>query len=337
MLYTISDGHIKLELYNQVRGIPLVLKYLLLGGFLLGIDAALFEFQASQSISGQAQEHTELISLALSGLLVLLYYDQHKTQRQQADLMSRQTDLEERKTEWREEQRAARVEVSNWEFVDSFSDIDIAVSDSNQSMKIGPRVERDGDSIFAARVSNTGETVARDLQLRIEPLVNSPDLPRGYNDISLFLHITAELFELTEDIPDQYFNRKDVQIPSHTSSGLYASIRVEKLFSNDNEESITLAESIATLPFDVEDIVLRAKLLYEDVGGTTHEAPIAAVRLKADDNTTLLDAFAESHRVGYHGIPVNDHKDTGEFLIDTYMTAEYEGPSAVKYTFSSDE
>lgn len=206
-----------LRVANPLSKLPLVIEYGGIGVILFLVDLTLFSGQGTTRITSFSVTNQALISLLLSALLVLLYYDQHQTQRQQVEIMSQQVNLEERQIEWQEKQRAPQVDILQWEFLDLTKDSKRVYPDGTRGLRdlastVTKKISPEQESVVFTEVENTGKTPAQNLNLRIETLVTSPSLPEGYHDISLLVRFrTSRLIDIRNDSLYQYLNHQQVE------------------------------------------------------------------------------------------------------------------------------
>lgn len=350
VLLTVSIGSVtilrlnpdeSLQVEDPTTNLPLVIRYGVLSSILLGIDGALFGWQGLRSLRASATSYQSLVSVILSALLVLLYYDQHQTQRQQVELMTRQIDFEERQLEWRETQQMPRIDIQSWN-VSLLKEPDEEDAERAFSgLLSGGRsnLERENPFLFSIRLSNNGETRAQNLKLYIEPLIASPDFPSGYHNISLFTYpMASDLHELDGESLQQHLGHDGVELDSGESAELGAFVSLFQIADLKDAETETVGDAIRSLPFTIDDVVFRAILRYDDVGGKDHEQPIAAVRLLPDQVDTLAQAFSDGDRIPPTRLSVNDVDRTREIIEERYAQFEpvANGIVQVNYDLQSD-
>jgi len=319
---------------NIFEQVPLAVQAVTVGIILLGIDYTLFALRGIITLTTAAEAHQAIISLIFSGLLVLLYYDQHQTQRQQAAVMRRQIDVDETTAEWRRKQQAPQITVQSWQLFDL--DGELAKLESHLKELSELTVPFDGEnseSVAVVSLRNTGSSTAKNVYVDIEPLVRSPSLPRGYHTLFPLLWFrNSELLDIHRDSLESYFNSRTTEIASNDEGEYLASFGTRSFGGFKDGEADTLADAISNLPFDVEEIVLRAAVNYQDVLGNEYEEPIGAFRISADAFEGLGAAFHIENQVGFEGIPIHDRDQTEALFRDRYAEMKQEGP-VVEYEY----
>jgi hypothetical protein len=259
--------------------------------------------------------------------------------------MSRQTDLEERQATWREEQQAPRLNVEEWEFISEEELEDDPEDDEEQTLKrlldaIGPQGDLLYRTVCTLTVANTGETPARNLRLRIQPLISGTELPPDYHDISLLIpHFRESLVRLDTDDMQQYLNRENPTLRANETAEFVTWVHqgVVPTFE-DNASFETIGDVLRAFPVEIERVAFRAVLVSEDIGGDEFETPIAAVMLPPDNLTTLAQAFSLGRRVGLDTSRIADFEATKEYFDSRYGGfSEDDGLVSVEYDFRADE
>lgn len=336
-LVTLSDRD-DIGIYNKISGIPTTLLYVGVIMILLCIDYTLFLSQGFTTVTSVASANQALISLIFSGLLVLLYYDQHRTQQQQAELMNQQIAIEERRVAWRETQERPRLTISNWAFFEDEKALpnDPDNGDSNTSLAAfltGDLVDAE-TGVFTAQLSNRGEGVARSLHLQIEVLVQNKKFSDKYYHLNgSFLFVLTDVFDLDSDVMGQYLNNKDLLIRPDDLTNVFGAISIRTMIQTDSSIN-SLREYLDHLPFGVQNVVLRASLQYEGPAESEYTEPIAAVRLPIAEVDSLATAFTDERLVGFEGVPTAGAKASRQFFEDNFADVTWQNRDVAKITYN---
>ncbi|MFD1642196.1 hypothetical protein [Halohasta litorea] len=324
--------------YDKLSDIPSTLLYVSVIMVLLIIDYALFLSKVFTTVTSVASANQALISLIFSGLLVLLYYDQHRTQRQQAELMNQQIAIEERRVAWRETQERPRLTISNWAF---FEDEKALPNDSDNEDSNTPLAAfLTGDlvdtqtGVFTAQLSNRGEGVARSLHLQIEVLVQNEEFSNKYYHLNgSFLFVVTDVFGLDSDVIDQYLNNKDLLIRPDDLTNVFGAMSIRMMIQTDSSIN-SLREYLDHLPFGVQNVVLRASLKYEGPAESEYTEPIAAVRLPIAEVDSLATAFTDGRLVGFEGVPTVGAEASRKFFEDNFADVTWQNRDVAKITYN---
>ena len=328
---------------NPLDEIAITIQYLGTAGILIGIDFSLFSSQGLVWVVQTAIDYQAAISLLFSGLLVLLYYDQHQTQRRQVQLMEQQANLSERRMSWQEFQEKPKLNVSKWNFAGEGDEIEIEDGkDLSVNSVASALVRYDFDKmlgLFAGTLSNHGESSAESIHLYIEVLVRTNDRPWGYIHLNnSYVFIKTDVVRMADRFIDQHLNRQSISVPAGDTVEVLGGIAVIPIVSPE-EPVKNIGDLIRRLPFEVHDTVFRASISYEGPAETKHEEPIAAVRLPATEIETLAEAFEPENRVEYDGFQTLGEQASERYIRERYadITEKADGHvQSVNYKLDED-
>ena len=325
-------------LQKQVDKLSIIEQFSLAPLCLVAVDWGLLRWTLLSTIVTTANQFRGVLSLVLSGLLVILYYDQHRTQRRQLDLLSNQVQIEEKRMNWREHQENPKIEVLNKELIGPSESSNILEKKQLDALKaISQDLSNNrglDQGLVTMSLVNEGRSIARDLELRAEVLVRSDELPHAYHPTDPLIMIwPSNLLEIEEGMIDQYFNREDLDLHPGMSAIVVSNLSLIGMIGSSEDSTRGLSKAIQELPFSVDDVVLQLKLVYQNAGGESLEKPVSAVRYAPEELKEFASSFDDEHRIGFDIVRKQDPGDSMDLFLEKYGTVEKEVDGVTEFRF----
>lgn len=271
-------------------GVFLILWYLV-------SDWLFLDWMIVSAITSFARSYNSVITLAFTGALVVLYAWQSKTQRIQTEITQRQLEIQENQLQYERALNSPDLELQ---------DIEIEGLGEGEGLYSDYRV--------IAYVHNVGQGRAKNLKLDLEFLFRMPDsqtfLPLHFIAITTMEADLIDLETVDSGSSLQYDPFKTLQ--NNDISGYAGILRIRMgpwtapaEWDEGNSPGVmnsahipaeivdNLGSCLQNFYFDVEEVMMKVKLKYEDASGTMHENIVDIRSIQATEDLTIEELAKE--------------------------------------------
>jgi hypothetical protein len=274
-----------------------VIRLVLFGGM---IDLVYFGSRTIGTIVILSRTYSDILTLMFSGLLVLLYFEQHRTQVKQREISEKQIEVHQTQMEIQREKNSPDITVEKY----IPKRVEQPSSDPTQKHFI---------SLFL--LDNAGHGPAEDIEVKYEILLKFEELNRYVRSASFGIYVhTSRLYDGSliddeDDIPvdlegSRSLNSKEFgsfMTPTPIRYTPYAGPAKENEeghgFTIPTEPAQNFGDAILNLEFPIEDVVIHGQLQYEDLTGRNIESSFLHVRVLPEQSMTFDEAIEEGETI----------------------------------------
>jgi len=270
------------------------------GIFLTGmIDLVYLDSIILQYTIALSRSYSEVLTLSFSGLLVLLYFEQHRTQKKQREISEKQIEIQQSQIAIQREKNSPEIVVNEFEA---------------EAIEVSSDTPYYKQLISTFILENAGDGSAKDLEIEFDILLNFDDTRSYFHAANYGVYTFPAPLYSVSSIGDEGIEHDLESSKSLGSGRVQAYVSMTPIsytpytgpaknaedgsgFTIPTHHSESFGEALSHVELDVDSVIIRAKLKYSEIGDQEEEKSITSVKIEPDSSISIVEAINEGEYI----------------------------------------